>query len=174
MAPKQKTSLAVGKVRTPADKATAFGTTCFDRHYFSEIAAVSIGHDGDGEHGDFSDFFPWPTKWQSSAPPVRRDLIPVKTLDSQCSCASGACCREVFMDDHVSKRRQTSSKQAREEAREQTDRVAMQTLEEERRLRAIKTERLRQAREAKGDSTVHRDAADDVPGLDLTRQGTSS
>jgi len=36
---------------------------------------VSIGHDGDGEHGDFSDFFPWPTNWQSSARPVRRDLI---------------------------------------------------------------------------------------------------
>lgn len=36
---------------------------------------VSIGHGRDGEHGDFSDFFTWPTKWQSSAQPVRRDLI---------------------------------------------------------------------------------------------------
>ena len=32
---------------------------------------VSTGRDRDGEHGDFSSFLPWPTKWQSSAQPVR-------------------------------------------------------------------------------------------------------
>lgn len=52
----------------------------------------------------------------------------------------------IEMDDRIPKERQSSSQRARIEAREQTTRVAMQMLEEERRLRALKTERLRQAR----------------------------
>lgn len=33
--------------------------------------AVSTGRDRDGGHWDFSGFSQWPTKWQSSSPPVR-------------------------------------------------------------------------------------------------------
>jgi hypothetical protein len=33
--------------------------------------AGSTGRDGDGEHGNFSGFLPWPTKRQSSAQPVQ-------------------------------------------------------------------------------------------------------
>lgn len=51
-----------------------------------------------------------------------------------------------LMDDREPRARKLMSPQARIDAREQTTRVAMQTLEEERRLRALKTERLRQAR----------------------------
>jgi len=41
----------------------------------SHWRAVSIGHDGDDEHGGFSDFTLWPTKRQSSVPPVRSSLL---------------------------------------------------------------------------------------------------
>ena len=77
------------------------------------------------------------------------------------TCASGAYESVISMDEHVSKRRQASSQQARIDAREQTDRIAMQTLEEERQLRAIKTKRLRQAREALVErETAPRDVSD--------------
>ena len=39
------------------------------------MGAVSIGRDGDDEHGDFSDFAPWPTNWQASILPVRPSLF---------------------------------------------------------------------------------------------------
>ena len=35
---------------------------------------MSSRRDEDGEHGDFSAFSPWPTKWQASSPLIRRDL----------------------------------------------------------------------------------------------------
>ncbi|WP_426233311.1 hypothetical protein [Pararhizobium sp. DWP3-4] len=40
-----------------------------------EVAACQIGHDGDDERNDFSDFSLWATKCQASIQPVRRVLI---------------------------------------------------------------------------------------------------
>ena len=52
---------------------------------------MSTGRDRDGEHRGFSGFSRWPTKWQTSAPPVRlrtRHLLEQK--ESELELPSGA------------------------------------------------------------------------------------
>jgi hypothetical protein len=66
------------------------------------------------------------------------------------------------MKGRLPRSREARTNEERIAAQEETTRVAMQTLEQERQLRAMKTERLRRAREARAQSPIPSRYLDDM------------
>lgn len=76
------------------------------------------------------------------------------------------------MEGRLPRARQARTSEERIAAQEETTRIAMQTLEQERKLRALKTERLRQAREAREPRAQSPMPSRDSDDVDATSTGS--